>query len=106
MTKAVVSSGICGFTTTIKAEKADRKKVNVTLETECEMVSNMGKDLGPLDMMVVFTGFLDNPVYRAAARHLKHVSCPVPSAVLKAVEVELELALPKDVEMRFVKDNG
>jgi len=101
----VVSAGVCGFTTTVKAEKTNRKKVKVTLDTECEMVSNMGKDLETLDMMAVFTGFLDNPVYRAAAKHLKHVSCPVPSAVLKAVEVELELALPRDVEMRFVRDN-
>jgi len=100
----IVSAGACGHGTEITAEKEKAKTVRVVVETECEMVSKMAEDLGPLDMMAVFTGFPDNPVYRAAARHLKHVSCPVPSAILKTVEVELGLAVPKDVHMEFARN--
>jgi hypothetical protein len=43
-------------------------------------------------------------VYRAAGKHLKHPACVVPSAILKAVEVEAGLNVPKDAVIRFVKE--
>jgi Family of unknown function (DUF6951) len=104
MTKVVVNSGICGFSTTITAEKAPGKKVRITLESDCEMVAKMAEDVAVLDMMAAFTGHLNNPVYRSAAKHLKHVACPVPSGILKALEVELGLCLPKDAGILFIKE--
>jgi hypothetical protein len=103
MTKAVVNSGVCGFSVTITAEKGNDRKIRISLETECEMVQKMLKDISSLDMMAAFTGFLNNPVYRSAATHLKHVACPVPGGILKAVEVEAGFALPKDVGITFVE---
>ena len=35
---------------------------------------------------------------------LKHAACAVPSAILKAVEVEAGLNVPKDAVIRFVKE--
>jgi hypothetical protein len=104
MTKVIVTSGICGFTVTITAEKDTGKKIRVSLDTECEMVKKMQEDISLLDMRAVFTGQLNNPVYRAAAKYLQHVACPVISGILKAVEVEAGLALPKDVSIVFSKD--
>lgn len=104
MTKIAVDSGICGFPVTISAEKGKGKKINVTLETECQMVKKMQEDISTLDIMAAFTGYLNNPVYRSAAMHLRHVACPVPSAILKVLEVEAGLCLPKDVSMIFLKD--
>ena len=49
-------------------------------------------------------GILKNPVYLAAARHLKHAACPVPAAVLKALEVEAGLNVKKDATIVFEKD--
>ena len=104
MTKAVVNSGICGFSVTVIAEKREGKEIRLTLDTECEMVKKMAEDIASLEMMAVFTGFANNPVYKAAARHLKHAACPVPSAILKAVEIEAGLCIPKDVKMSFIRD--
>ncbi len=104
MTKVVVFSGICGFSTEIIAEKAEAKKINIKIESECEMVKAMAQDIMTLEMMAAFTGFMNNPVYRAASRHLRHVACPVPSGILKALEVEAGLCLPKDVSIRFIKE--
>lgn len=104
MTKIAVDSGICGLSVIVSVEKGKDKKVTVSLETECRMVNKMLEDISELDMMVAFTGFLNNPVYRSAAKHIKHVACPVPSAILKAVEVETGLCIPKDVSMVFLKD--
>jgi hypothetical protein len=44
-----------------------------------------------------------NPVYVSAQQAGCHSSCPVPVAVLKAVEVAMEMALPRDVRIKFEK---
>jgi hypothetical protein len=41
---------------------------------------------------------------RLAAKHLMHPACPVPSGILKAIEVESGLALPKDASIKPKKD--
>jgi len=104
MTKVTVKPGICGFHAVITAEKDKNKKVRILIDTECEMVQKMLEDIQALDLKTAFTGHLNNPVCRSAARHLKHVACPVPSAILKALEVELGICLPKDVSITFIKE--
>ncbi len=104
MTKVKVNSGICGFTTTVTVEKIGNKKVRISLDSQCEMVSKMTADIPVLDLMAAFTNHLNNPVYKAAAKNLKHVACPVPAGILKAVEVELGLCLPKDAAIIFLRE--
>lgn len=101
-TKVIVESGICGFKTTITVEPLGKRKARVTLKSECEMVGDMQKDIRELDMMSVFTGFMNNPVYVAASGRLKHTACPVPSGILKALEVAMGLSLPKNASIVFV----
>lgn len=104
MTKVIVFSGICGFSTEIVAERADKRRINIRITSECEMVRAMSNDITTLDMMEAFVGFMNNAVYKAASRHLRHVACPVPSGVLKTLEVEAGLCLPKDISIRFIKE--
>ena len=106
MTRVIVNSGICGFTVNVSAEKNKDKSVRISLDTECEMVQKMRDDISRLDMQAAFTGLSSNPVYRSAGKHLKHVACPVPSAILKAVEVELGVCLPKDVNIVIINEKG
>ena len=47
-----------------------------------------------------------NPVYIAAEQSGCHPSCPIPAAALKAVEVAMEMALPRDVSIRFEQCQG
>jgi hypothetical protein len=103
MTKVIVNSGACGFTVTITAEKGKEKKIVVALDTACEMVQKMLADIALVDQRVTLTGFRDNPVYLSAAKHLKHVACPVPSAILKAIETEAGLNIPRDATIVFIK---
>ncbi len=106
MTKVKIKSGACGFSVLITAEKDRDKKIHISLETECEMVKQMLPDISPLDMMTLFSGWLNNPVYKSASKQLKHVSCPVPSGILKAVEAEAGLAVPKEVSIIFLNGKG
>ena len=104
MTKVVVNSGACGFTVTVKAEKAKERTISLSLDTACEMVQGMQGDIATVDRMVSLIGFRDNPVYQSAAKHLKHVACPVPSAILKAIETEAGLNVPKDARIEFIRE--
>ncbi len=103
MTRLIVQSGACGFTTTVTVEKNSAGKMTLALDTDCAMVKKMLEDIAILDRFAPLAPFPSNPVYRSATKHLKHVACPVPSAVLKALEVEAGLNVPKDVTIRFVK---
>jgi hypothetical protein len=103
MTTVIVNSGACGFTVTITTEKGQEKKIVVALDTACEMVQKMLGDIALVDQRVTLTGFRDNPVYLSAAKHLKHVACPVPSAILKAIETEAGLNVPRDATIVFIK---
>jgi hypothetical protein len=88
---------------TIRTEKLKDGKIALELETDCAMVLKMLEDIAVLDRFAPLTGFQNNPVYRSAAKHLKHVACPVPSGILKALEVEAGLNIAKDVSITFVK---
>jgi len=104
MTTVIVNAGACGYTVTIKAEKGKDGKISVSLSTDCEMVTKMLEDIAIVDRFSPLTGFQNNPVYRSASKHLKHVACIVPSAILKAIEVEADLNVPKDAVIRFLKE--
>lgn len=106
MKKVIVQSGACGYLVIIKAVKGEDQKVRIALETDCEMVRKMQQDTSELERMDAFKGFLDNPVYRSAAKHLKHVACPVPAGILKALEVETGLNIAKDATIVFPPDEA
>ena len=104
MTTVRVNPGVCGFTAVVKIEKDEGRAFSVTIESECEMVTKLGRELAVLDFMDAFRSIADNPVYRKGSVCLKHVSCPVPAGILKALEVEAGLALPRDAGIVFITE--
>lgn len=108
MTRLVVNSGGCGYHIIIRVEKVEGSKMTFLLRmaTECKHVRLLGEDLPTLEMFDALKGIFENPVYRAAARRLKHAACPVPSGILKALEVEAGLNVPRDVTMVFDVGKG
>lgn len=101
MTRVIVNAGICGFRTTVEVRRIAKHRVSVVLSSDCEMVASMNGQLQDLEWLEVLGPPTDSAVWDCACEHLKHPSCPVPTAILKAIEVELELALPKDVVIHF-----
>lgn len=104
MTKLEINSGACGFISTVEVRRINGKDFSVCIRSDCGMIAELGEKLKELSMMGCFTRILDNAVYKEASCCVKHVSCPVPSGVLKAVEVEAGLAVAKDVTMKFLND--
>jgi hypothetical protein len=103
MTKVIVHSGACGFVVTIQAEKTEGGKITIRIDTDCDMVKKMIDDIAVLDRFEALTAFQRNPVYRSAAKHLKHVACTVPSGIIKAIEVEAGLNVAKNADICFAK---
>jgi len=101
MTRVIVSPGICGFETTVEAEKATNRRVSIKITSDCDQVAKLGESLAEVDAWDALKPREDSEVYRQASRHLLHTACPVPVAILKAIEVEAELALPADVVIHF-----
>ena len=97
-----VDSGICGFACCIKAWKTDKRAVGLKIsESECRQIRQYSELMQNLKLREVFAPVTTNPVYLAAQQAGCHPSCPIPAAVLKAAEVALEMALPKDASIRF-----
>ena len=98
-----VDSGICGFPCVIKASKITNQRVLVQIiGSECEHVKRFSEQLSEIEMRDLFKPISRNPAFLCAERAGCHPSCPIPLAVVKAVEVAMELALPRNVCMKFV----
>jgi hypothetical protein len=101
-TCASVNAGICGFTCRIKAMKIDKRIVGLEIsESECQQIQDFAEQLSQLSLDEIFMPITRNPVYLAAEQSGCHPSCPIPAAVLKAAEVAMEMALPRDASIRF-----
>ena len=100
----VVDAGVCGHWAKVRAEKTAGYNVRLTIETDCPHVQKIAPE--PLEVDAVrqiglragLPSLLEN-AYACCA----HAACPVPSALIKAVEVAAGLALPADVTMKISK---
>ncbi len=99
-----VMAGACGFTSVIRATRVGKKHVSVKIISACKMLRKMNEDLELLDWSRnLFCNICDSVVYNSADKHLMHTDCPVPSAIIKVIQVELEGMVPTDVTMQFEK---
>ena len=95
-------SGICGMITEIRATSDDQSgMVNLEINTRCENIQKLAGDLKTVNPIEEISFRGDGPkTLRMAAKHCKHSACPVPSGIVKAVEVASGLALPKDASIK------
>ena len=100
-----IVSGICGLETEVRVCRIQRKSVRIAIRSDCEQVIALSNQLHKIDTMDVIKNPINkNPVYEKAGKCNLHASCPVPCGVIKAAEVELGLALMKDVRIIFQND--
>jgi len=102
-----VQPGICGFTCTVRARRVDRRAVAVTVSgSQCKQIQRLSGCVTTLSLKDLFTPLTRNPVYTSAEKSGCHASCAVPAAVIKAAEVALEMALPRDVRFHITCAQG
>jgi len=101
MTKVTVNPGVCGFITTIEVNKGEKRKVSVKIDSGCEHISEMGKSLKEVDMREIMKPRSECEVHQQASANQLHAACPVPEGIIKAIEAEFGLALPRDATIHF-----
>lgn len=105
-TRVKVYAGACGFTSVIKAKRINKSEISVNIISACKMLRKMNDDLEVLDWRHgLFTKLLESVIYLSASKHLMHTDCPVPSAIIKAIQIELDGMAPIDVSMKFERIN-
>lgn len=93
-----VAPGICGLKTLLELTTDDLQMVKVEIQSDCPHIMAMGEELLELDGYVeCFAKYSESAIYKAAEKHCKHLACPVPTAIIKGMEIACGLALPKDV---------
>ncbi len=105
MTEVEVFSGICGFRTTIRVEDRGKYKADCIIESGCPNHRKVSKILNSVTFNMMDELFKkgESQVLNACQGIVPHASCPVPAAILKALEVGVGLALPADATITFVK---
>lgn len=105
MAKAEIHSGICGFSTTVKT-KMNGANCAVSLESSCDAIQRLGQELTEVNPWQEITFRGKGPLtLKLGAEHCYHPACPVPVGIIKAIEVEAGLALPKDAVIKVSKSD-
>ena len=100
-----VNAGSCSFVTELRVESIDPSRVHVHVISKCEMITQWGNDLGTIDWKENFKNIKESSVLQCAFERIGHVACPVPIALLKAIEVEQGIATKADVTITFCEDD-
>ena len=97
-----VSPGICGFNCKVCAQKIDRRAVSVRIEgSECKQIQRLAQSVTQLSMQDLFKALTKNPVFVSAQKAGCHSTCSIPTAILKASEAAMGMALASDVMIKF-----
>lgn len=106
MAQAHIDSGICGFTTHVETTQREDYKVGIKIESECPDIQKLASDgdIDEVDALQEISFRRGMPEILARGHeYCAHAGCPVPAGIVKAVEVEAGLALPKDVKIEIEK---
>ncbi len=98
----IVDPGICGFSCSIRAQQDGKNTVVIEISgSDCEQIQRMSGILKKITLQELFSPLTRNPVYISAGQAGCHLACPIPVAVVKAVEVAMGMAVPREVRIRF-----
>lgn len=98
--EVTVNAGVCKMKTVIRVKQNDDMTVSLDIESDCPMVRRTPfpnivpwEEIGlPMNQSVT---------YKWASENIGHTACPVPCAILKAIEIGGDLGLKKDVSIEI-----
>jgi len=101
-----VMSGICGMITEIRATSEEQSgMVNLDINTRCESIQKLAGELRVVNPEEEISYKGNGPkTLRIATKHCKHTACPVPSGIIKAIEVAAGLAQPADARITVTQE--
>jgi len=88
--------------TTINARTNEDDMVELDIQSDCPYVLKMSWALKPVfAFLVVEAPMCETDIYQLASKNLAHTACPVPSGILKAIEVAGELGIKRDAYIKI-----
>jgi hypothetical protein len=104
MAKAEINAGICGHISTVET-KMEGKICKITITSSCKAIQQLAQELPEVNPMMEISLKRGTPqTLQMGLKHCYHAACPVPVGIIKAIEVEAKLALPKEVLIKISKD--
>lgn len=104
MSTAKINAGVCNFNTTVNVESEDLQMATINITTECPSLKPL--ELNPIEVDAFgecFGKVGEGEIFDWCRKYCKHAACPVPTGIVKAVEVACELALPRPVTIELSK---
>jgi hypothetical protein len=103
LSRAEIFAGICGFTAVVEA-RMEGKICKLGVTSDCKFIQELAAELTEVQPFQEISARRSMPkTLQMGAKHCAHAACPVPVGIIKAVEVEAKLALPKDVVIKLSK---
>lgn len=106
MTHVIVEPGICGLTADIRVETVEYGEVKIDIDTKCKMIADLVAGLDdPVDGFALLGLSGEDPLLETGRLGTRiHAACPTIAGITKAVEAEMQMALPRDASITFVND--
>lgn len=99
-------AGNCGFNTQVETSM-DGEVCKIAIQSECKAIRRLGEALVEVNPYQEISSRRSTPqTLQAGAKYCTHAACPVPVAIIKAVEIEAGLALPTDVTIKLSRTAG
>lgn len=104
MAQARIDPGVCGLITNVTVQVAEDHKVHIVMDSDCPHIQELAEQLTMVDLWeeVTYEGEIPTILLKGQ-EYCAHPGCPVPAAIIKTLEVEAGLALPKDVVIHIEK---
>jgi len=104
MSRTIINSGICGHVTTVVASM-EGKMCKLAITSDCQAIQQLAQELPSVNPMLEISCRRSTPqTLQMGMKHCFHAACPVPVGIIKAIEVEGKLALPKDALIQVFKE--
>jgi hypothetical protein len=104
MAKSEITAGVCGHVSTVET-KMDGKVCKVAITSDCKAIQTLAEELKEVNPMMEISCKRSTPqTLQLGMKHCYHAACPVPVGIIKAIEVEAKLALPKDAVIKVSKE--
>lgn len=99
-----IDPGICGLMTTLEVVAEDGMNAKFSCESDCPHIKALIEACPEVNgYEEIFAPYGQGKIAQAASIHCSHAACPVPTAMLKGVEIVCSLALPKDATIIIEK---
>ncbi len=104
MAKVEVVAGACGFKAEIEAVSEDVQHVRLDIRTDCPNFAEFIEEIKVVNAYdEIEPDSKNGKILNLWPKYLHCSACPVPSGIIKAVEVAAGLALPKDASIKVTR---